>query len=298
MWRDLNQNGASDAGELQTLVEAGITSISLTRTDVTGTNAGHDVGFQAAFTRSDGTTGTAQTIYFETDRADTHDDNTPEFTPAEGVDQLPQLPGSGTIHSIAYRASNDPDFRDAWTELTDEAASMVPGELRAAFEELLLQWAGVDDVDPRGRGDHVDGRHLAFVEAFFGDTYRDIQGGQELRTYPGSRPPQGVRWRATSSRSSASWRRCSWRRRRRVPPLARGGDVGEALASPYFFFALLAFGPPAEGDPAPETPGNVGMVVDLIAALLPEGAGSGDRLRHQGPDRPGRHGVDRVCRRS
>ncbi|WNJ88715.1 hypothetical protein [Bosea sp. 685] len=67
IWRDLDSDGITDAGELQTLAEAGITSISLTRTDVQGTNAGHDRGFAGSFTRADGTTGSAETIYFQTD---------------------------------------------------------------------------------------------------------------------------------------------------------------------------------------------------------------------------------------
>lgn len=50
-----------------------VTSISLTRTDVTGTNQGHAsgydfLGFKGGFTRANGTTGTAETIYFATDR--------------------------------------------------------------------------------------------------------------------------------------------------------------------------------------------------------------------------------------
>jgi hypothetical protein len=97
IWRDLDQDGITDPGELKTLPESGITSISLTRTDVTGTNQGHDRGFQGGFTRANGTTGTAETIYFATDRRDTRADPTPGFTLAAGVDKLPQLPGSGQI---------------------------------------------------------------------------------------------------------------------------------------------------------------------------------------------------------
>jgi hypothetical protein len=57
----------------KTLAESGITSISLTRTDVTGTNQGHAsgydfLGFQGGFTR---TKGTAETIHFTTDQRDT-----------------------------------------------------------------------------------------------------------------------------------------------------------------------------------------------------------------------------------
>jgi hypothetical protein len=98
----VDQDGITDAGELKTLAESGITSISLSRTDVTGTNQGHAsgydfLGFQGGFTRANGTTGIAETIYFATDRRDTRVDPTPGFTLAAGVDKLPQLPGSGQI---------------------------------------------------------------------------------------------------------------------------------------------------------------------------------------------------------
>jgi hypothetical protein len=63
IWRDLDQDGITDAGELQTLAQAGNTSISLNRTNVAETNQGHDRGFQGGFIRTNGTTGTAETIY-------------------------------------------------------------------------------------------------------------------------------------------------------------------------------------------------------------------------------------------
>jgi hypothetical protein len=51
VWRDLDQDGVTDAGELKTLLESGVTAISLTRADVTGQNQGNERGFQGAFTR-------------------------------------------------------------------------------------------------------------------------------------------------------------------------------------------------------------------------------------------------------
>jgi hypothetical protein len=119
VWRDLNSNGVADAGELQTLAEAGLASLNLSRTDVSGTNNGHTRGFSGVVTRTDGTTTTAETIYFQTDRRTTQD-NTPPFTSAEGVDRLPQLPGSGQISAIGLKLTQDVVFRAAWTQLTDD----------------------------------------------------------------------------------------------------------------------------------------------------------------------------------
>lgn len=96
--------------------EVGITSINLTRTNVQGTLQGHTCGFAASFKRANGTTGTAETIYFQTDRADTADP-TPDFTMADGVDKLPQLPRSGQLNAIAYTLSTDTTFRADWTAL-------------------------------------------------------------------------------------------------------------------------------------------------------------------------------------
>lgn len=82
VWRDLNQNGVSDAGELQFLAQAGIASISLSTQKLNGTNAGNGLGYEAIFTRTNGTFGTAETVYFNTDSQDSVD-NTPDFTPSQ-----------------------------------------------------------------------------------------------------------------------------------------------------------------------------------------------------------------------
>ncbi|WP_263013271.1 calcium-binding protein [Mesorhizobium sp. AR02] len=273
VWRDLDQDGVADAGEMMTLAEAGIVSISLTRTDVAGTNAGHDVGYEGLFTRADGTTGSAQTIYFQTDRQDTRADNTPNFTPAEGVDKLPQLSGSGQINSIAWKATQDAAFKADWNALTDAAATLSPEQLRAAFEDLLLRWASVDGVAEGGRGQYVDAQHLAFVEEFFGVQYRETWNGTQLTTSPTTQQ-FGANIEA-SFNQIVDVMLTAFLAQTAGSTIARGGDLLSALESPYFFYALLDFRHewPAGTQP-PETPGNVGMVLDLIKGMIPEAAGA------------------------
>ncbi|QTD57489.1 cadherin domain-containing protein [Parasphingorhabdus cellanae] len=60
VWRDLDQNGIGDAGELLTLFEAGIVSISLVRENEvnrSGSIVSNHVSATAVFTKSDGSTG-------------------------------------------------------------------------------------------------------------------------------------------------------------------------------------------------------------------------------------------------
>jgi hypothetical protein len=134
---DYDGDGAVDAGEMQTLAEAGLASVGLTRTDVTRTNEGHGRGFSGVVTRANGTTTTAEKIYFQSDRQTTRSDNTPSFTPAAGVDLLPKLPGSGQINSMAWKLTQDAAFRTDWTALTDAAGTLSPDQLRSQFEGLL-----------------------------------------------------------------------------------------------------------------------------------------------------------------
>ncbi len=169
VWRDLNQNGVSEGGELFTLAQLGIQSISVQTQDATGTNQGHDLGVTALFTRAAGTTGEATSIYFHTDGQNSVPDAT-GFVAAAGVELLPQLPRSGNLHSPgspsaacrlrtgqrAYTATNDATFRADLTALVTTAGTMGATELHEAFQALLLDWAGADDVPVGSRGVWVE----------------------------------------------------------------------------------------------------------------------------------------------
>ncbi|WP_436087840.1 calcium-binding protein, partial [Pararhizobium sp. LjRoot255] len=273
VWRDLDQDGVSDAGELVSLAEAGITSISLVRTVVNGLNNGHTIGFEAIFTRADGSTGTTQSVYFQTDRQDTTGDHTPDFTPAEDVLLLPQLPGSGQINSIAWKATQDADFLEAWTELTDQAATLSFDELRGGFEALLLKWAGVDGIDQNSRGQYVDAQHLALVEKFFGNSYLETHVGLGTNTSPSTdsfgRHIEGSFDQIVDVLMTAFLAQAG------QSVLLRGGELDDLISSPYFAYALLNFGnADSENAVVSPTPGNVAQVVELIVGMTPGNTGA------------------------
>ena len=272
VWQDLDGDGTVDEGELSTLTEAGIAAIELTRQDVNGANNGHPIGFGANFIWADQSTGTAQTIYFQTDQQDTADP-TPGYTPAEGVDDLPQLARSGQLLSMAYVLSTDAEFRSDWTALTDGAAGKSPDELRAEFQALLLRWAGVDTVSATGRGSYVDGQHLAFIEKVVGETYRETFRGEVASTYPGRSSTgamlEGMFQAMVSSLEIAFLGQLA------SSMLSRSSDPENAaydvLSNPYFAYALLDLRTDIAPGEESATPGNLGMVVDTILKLSPTG---------------------------
>jgi VCBS repeat-containing protein len=74
LWKDLNQNGKNDAGELSTLSENGISAINLSRTDGTTftqiTEAGNTITNETNYTASSGD-GVVRDVWFSYDGTDT-----------------------------------------------------------------------------------------------------------------------------------------------------------------------------------------------------------------------------------
>jgi Ca2+-binding RTX toxin-like protein len=272
IWRDLDSDGYTDSGELQTLTDAGIGSISLVKNDVHGTIAGHERGFSSVVTKIDGSLSTAESIYFQTDRQDTRYDTTPIFTPLDGVETLPQLPGSGTIKSVAWKATVDSGFRTAWASLADDAAVLSRSELLDRFEALLLVWAGADNVQLGSRGSFVNARHLAFVEAFFGDQYKETRPGSGDDISGTS--PSTVRAADIIESSFSKILEITltmFLSQTATSMVLRGAPIDLAAASPYLAYSLLDFRFEVVGDEiASPTPGNLGAVIDIIKAGAPE----------------------------
>ena len=177
VWRDLNGNGVSNTGELSTLAAAGVSSISLTRVATDETIAGNRIGFTGSFTRTDSSTGTVVAAFFQTDRTLT------QWIPPQGFEfspdvwGLPGVKGYGQLPDLKYAMTLDADLLADVRAFALAGDTMSGGQLRTQFELLLFEWAGVENVSPTSRGPNVDGRHLAFLEKFFGASITQDTGG-------------------------------------------------------------------------------------------------------------------------
>lgn len=92
VWRDLNGNGYSEAGELQSLTAAGITSINLNYTALSNVkNQGHDVSSQSMASFADSSTTKIQDIWFRHNQANSFRVVPEGFACNPDVYVLPQL---------------------------------------------------------------------------------------------------------------------------------------------------------------------------------------------------------------
>ena len=67
VWVDKNSNGITDAGELSSLTQLGITSIALNTTQSSEVNNGNLIGLMGSYTTADGSTHTMGDVWFSVD---------------------------------------------------------------------------------------------------------------------------------------------------------------------------------------------------------------------------------------
>ena len=99
VWRDLDQDGRTDAGELFTLSDLGIASISLTSSATNTTNAGNTITGTGSFTRTDGSTGAVADVELQINNVDTVYTGDRSVL-AEVAQTMPNLKGKGTLTDL------------------------------------------------------------------------------------------------------------------------------------------------------------------------------------------------------
>jgi RHS repeat-associated protein len=176
VWRDLDQDGISDAGELQSLDDLSIATIDLNATSVSQTNEGHDVTDISTYTLADGTERAIHDVWFNFDNVNSIFVPDYDFDPiafflpqARGYGALPDLtfslmrgsPGSNALVPLVY------DF----TENTLADLMSDPAGTAQDIRNILFTWSGVDGVDPTSRGIYIDARELVFLETLLDQPY-------------------------------------------------------------------------------------------------------------------------------
>ncbi len=144
IWRDLNQDGISQAGELATLAASGVASIG-TQALSSNTNLGNGntLAFTGSFTRTDGQTGTttvsgslllASNAFFR--------QFTDDPTPTAQAVALPELLGSGWVRDLRSAMSLGTPEADALQQQVSQFAAATTREAQLALlPGVLRAWA-------------------------------------------------------------------------------------------------------------------------------------------------------------
>jgi hypothetical protein len=186
IWQDANSNGITDAGELLTLTQAGIKSLNVNYNNTASNNNGNTDQQQGQFTKTDGTTGQMNDIWFAQDTARTVD-QTQKPTISNDIKALPNVAGFGNVSNLQTAMSRDAVLKalvQSYHAAANNGASI--NDLQTRATAILNQWVGASNTAPNSRGEYIsDARHLIALEAFMGQGFMQSAGINEGTPNPG-----------------------------------------------------------------------------------------------------------------
>ncbi len=187
VWQDINLNGKTDIGELHSLDQLGILSLTIQATESTYKDAnGNSHKLAGSYSKNDGTVLSTADVWFNVNLADTISKNE---TPVESdVAALPNASGSGTLDNLhlAMQADSSGRLKSLVAQFTNETDSLKRNRL---IQEIVFKWADADSVqiDSRGGGGIFDARRLTVMERFSGEAYVSSVAGTVLGSNPNLR---------------------------------------------------------------------------------------------------------------
>jgi len=140
LWKDVNSDGRTDVGEIISLIDSQITSISLSAAIINETNNGNAVTHRSTFTRADGTTGRIDDVWFKSNLAFSRDMALDNWNPSDLIAGMPTLVNYGTVHNFLWSLEQNPDIRTSVVDLIALAKTGDLVQFRQDFKDLLLLW--------------------------------------------------------------------------------------------------------------------------------------------------------------
>lgn len=172
VWIDSDRDGTSNAGELKTLSELEIESISLAATEVSQTQLGNEISHISSYTRSDGSQHEIVDAWFANDQLDTRylgDTNV-----SAEVAALANLRGTGELADLQVASENDAVLKGLVAALATLQVADI-ASFSDQVEAILFRWAGTQDQAQDSRGPYVDARQLVTMEKIFGQPFFQAQ---------------------------------------------------------------------------------------------------------------------------
>ncbi|PWS37144.1 hypothetical protein DFH01_09765 [Falsiroseomonas bella] len=171
-WRDLDGDGTYEPGELLSMEQAGIASISLSWTPLSTTVAGNQVYGQTTIAMDDETTRDTYSVFFAANPMDTHYVGAVSVEDWFHVLDLADVRGAGSMADLRIAAALNDGLRPWVNEITWGAVTgdRDPDQLLANAlrwtDGLLVRWADTEELNPAARGEFGDARKLAAMERY------------------------------------------------------------------------------------------------------------------------------------
>lgn len=165
VWRDLNADGETDLGELLSLEESGVVSISLRNSPASQSVNGNLLTSVSTYISQDGTQAQVGDVWLRFNQRDV-EHTQPEEADAS-VAGLPEVMGSGRVRDLRAVMAEDAILKSSVEKLAGFSIADL-AKVSALVEQIILRWCGVTDgiATDFSRGAFVNGGQLAALEAW------------------------------------------------------------------------------------------------------------------------------------
>uniref|UniRef100_UPI0027397D79 calcium-binding protein n=1 Tax=Ruegeria sp. HKCCD8929 TaxID=2683006 RepID=UPI0027397D79 len=160
LWQDANGDGQSQAGELTSITDAGIASISLSTTQTNQLVEGNLITETAEVTFVDGTVRTSVDVDFNLSQIDSQKILPEGFEYGQQVYDLPWLKGVGDLPDLWVSMTEDPSLATEAEAMIATAKAGNVDQIIQSLDAFLASWAGVSDVVWR---QDVPNLHMVFA---------------------------------------------------------------------------------------------------------------------------------------
>ena len=186
VWQDTNQDGISDEGELKTLSEAGIASITVGKTEHLAVLAnGNAIADLGSFTRSDGSEGTTGSVGQLADidlAVDTFHSQFADTIPTTAATEtLPDMGGSGQVRSLRQAASLDTAAGTALAAaLAQYAGATTRAEQLSLLDGLLKAWSDTSAMATTFTGAYAGHELTVDMQSWYAGPTYNVGGADYL----------------------------------------------------------------------------------------------------------------------
>lgn len=167
VWQDANGDGITDSGELLSMAEVGIESISLANQASSLMKAGNSIDATGTFTFTDQRTGTIADVGFDANHRDTVwlGDDTVSTVAAT----LPNVAGQGTLTNLHIAMTDSASLLSTVENTLPSMNTVDLSALRTAMRPILDEWRDAIDVPAGTPGTTARGDVLIQVGSDLGE---------------------------------------------------------------------------------------------------------------------------------
>ena len=183
VWRDLDSDGRTDAGELVSLGDAGVSSISVWYQSFGFKDAQGNVHAQlGSFQNANGATFAATDVWFANDASDSVTTEQ-DVAVSAAIAALPDIQADGTVRSLHQAMARDVTLESLVTQFTQ---AQTDDDRSRLARDILWRWTGADTHTANSRGTYItEARWLYMYEAFTGVPFVQAAGFNAGTPNPG-----------------------------------------------------------------------------------------------------------------